>query len=174
MSGVDWTPVLTLIAGGALTFAGSERAARHQTRRENERWDAQRLAAMQDRSEERAAVISDRRDAFERENLLRAQDAMANLARMHGRSTLNAITHFRQGGTGRSLRDPPEVAEGLRIAGVELLKLESRILDPEVANAVGDVRRDVAMHAMGVTDAYACANDRIAAGIRRLYRLTEP
>jgi hypothetical protein len=181
---VDWSTLVPLLIGGGLTLGGSERAARHQTRRERAQWAAQRRAASEDRRTERTAVKEDRRAAFELENLLALQDALAIEATASGSLFARYIDHVHAGGSPNT--SPLELlvqTEGDSSVRPELVKLTARILDADVLRRVKAFRKaavraqvsqsmdEAEQDLEALREAYDAVNDAIAVALQRLHEV---
>ncbi len=128
----DLVPVLTFIAGAALTLLAETLRDRRAIAREG-----QAFARNRTREDEQAAR------QFERETLLELQDAVQRYARVVGRVHHAAHLHIRrEGGTAASFMSPDDLDEELRLAGVNINRLVARVADAEVAGWIGRMTKD--------------------------------
>lgn len=176
---------MTVLVTGAVTLTATWLAQHAATRRDAVEAERRRSLAVEERNHE----MSVESHAFQRQTLLELQDALHRLVRAKGK-----LMHFDhlQAREGRFVQGPQGMDLDLLAAGVEVRKLQARVLSDEVRLAceklfgvtnrepLGFFRPDVSEQITGeelereassrildLSEAYAEANEVLGEALRR-------
>lgn len=128
-----WATTLSVLAGGVLSMSSGWLTDRRLTARERER-----------RREERRERITDRRNDFQRETLLRLQDISQKLLRNTGASLHQDILANRTTGKWQKQQLPNGLSNDQLRLNTETMLLASRVRDDQVRNLADRLRSETA------------------------------
>jgi hypothetical protein len=155
----NWLALLGLVVPAAAGLAGYVLAGRNERARD-ERAAAREAMARRALVRER---LDEQRHAFQRETLLELQDALQRLVRCAARTILHDQKTLKEHGTLTLLGE--ELNEESYEIGVATRRLQERVLDPALRDAVEQFRS----HVSGVEASFVVVNELSAEdGIKHL------